>query len=119
MGRLAALLRPLPWQRLVPDLNDTLVTAGGGDGGAEATAAFAPGRDLAVLYILSDGRTAREPTLDLSLFPAAPNGRWVNPARAAAPIPLARPLRNQPEQRLRTPGDNGTATNDWVLILAD
>lgn len=117
MARLGRLFRQYPWWRLVPDVGDRLIAAGGGDGAEKATAAHTPDWKLALLYVAGDGRGVRALTLDLSSFPGPVTARWYNPAQDA-PLALHNPpLSNSPGQVLRTPGDNGTGANDWVLVL--
>ncbi len=41
---------------------------------------------------------------------------WFNPAKDAALLAHGHVLPNQDGQKLRTPGDNGTGANDWVLL---
>lgn len=117
MARLAAFLRGDPWHELVPDLEDQLVTAGGGADVTKITAAHTPDWKLAILYVPSKGNASRELTLDLSRFDGPVSGRWFNPAKEAAEIPLAAALKNTRGHLVRTPGDNGTGTSDWVLVL--
>lgn len=117
MARLGAFFHQHPWHQLVPDLDDQLVTAGGGTDVSKVTAARTPDGQLAVLYVPSQAQDARELTLDLSGFAGPVRGRWFNPAREAKDIPLAAVLENAKEQTVRTPGDNGTGAGDWVLVL--
>lgn len=117
MTRLAKLLTAQPWQRLVPDLDDRLITAGGGSGESKVTAAHTPNFDRAIVYIASDGTKPRTLTGDLSRFPGPVSAQWHNPARDAVPLVVPEKLPPKPQQTLRTPGDNGMQANDWVLIL--
>jgi hypothetical protein len=117
MARLGAFFRKQPWHRLRPDRQNTLITAGGGEDATRATAACTPDRKLALLYIPSDGTGQRELTLDLTAFPAPVSARWFNPAKDAPLLAPSALLPNRAGQTLQTPGDNGTGTNDWLLIL--
>jgi hypothetical protein len=101
----------------VPDLDDKLVVAGRGQGATQVTAAQTVDRRFALLYIPADGTGPRELTLNLEPFAAPVTAHWFNPAKDAADIANGSALPNREQQTLRTPGDNGTGTNDWVLVL--
>ncbi|MBX9627806.1 MAG: DUF4038 domain-containing protein [Gemmataceae bacterium] len=116
VARVGAFFRRLPWHRLVPDAEDKLVAAGGGDGATKATAAHTGDRKLAVVYVPSTGKEPRELSLNLAGFPGPVTARWFNPAKDANGTPLG-PLPNKDGQPVRTPGDNGTGANDWALVL--
>lgn len=116
-ARLGAFFRRLQWASLEPDLDDKLVAAGGGGGETKVTAARTPDGKLAVLYIPPTGQEARALTLNLASFAAPLRVSWFNPAKDAAPKTPETPLANRDGEKLRTPGDNGTGANDWVLTL--
>ena len=117
IARLGAFFHRQPWHQLVPDLDDKLAVAGRGQGATQVTAANTADRRLALLYIPADGAGARKLTLNLASFPAPVMAHWFNPAEDAAVITHGAPVPNRDQQTLRTPGDNGTGRNDWVLIL--
>lgn len=116
-ARLGAFFRRLPWHKLAPDLDNKLVTAGSGDGETKVTVASTADGKLAVLYLPPNGQEPRQLTLDLSAFPGPVTAHWFNPAKDAAPKTHDAPLPNRTGEKLRTPGDNGTGANDWVLVL--
>lgn len=116
-ARLGAFFRRLPWTTLEPDLDGKLVVAGAGDGESKVTAARASDGALAVLYIPPTGRDARELTLNLASFASPLRVSWFNPARDVALRTQETPLLNRDGETLRTPGDNGTGVNDWVLTI--
>ena len=118
MARLGVFFAGHPWPQLMPDLEDTLVTAGRGDGTRLIPVSRTPDRKLAVLYIPADGRGPRPFTVNLSSFPGPVTAHWFNPAKDASLLAHATVLPNRAQQTLSTPGDNGTGVNDWVLILA-
>jgi hypothetical protein len=117
LARLGGFFRQQPWWQFVPDLEDQLVTAGGGEDATKVTAAHTPDWNRAVLYLPAEGQGPRSVTLNLSSFSGPVTARWFNPAKDAPPTLHPRALPNRPEQRLSTPGDNGAGANDWVLIL--
>ena len=117
MARLRTAFVDRPWHELVPDRKNTLVTKGIGEGTGTITAATTPDDGLAMIYIPSTGREARELSVDLGRFARGVRASWFNPTdgryRPAADGALA----NTGITALRTPGDNGTRTNDWLLII--
>ena len=115
VARLGAFTRRLPWHRLVPDAEDKLIGRSG-DGATKITAAATPDKKLAVVYVPSDGKKPRDLTLNLAGFPGPVAARWFNPAKDASDTPGGT-LPNRDKQAVRTPGDNGTGANDWVLVL--
>jgi len=117
MARLGAFFAKWPWHRLQPDLENQLATSARGEGTRFISAARTPDGTLALLYLPADGQSSREVTLDLSRFPGPVTAHWFNPAKDAALSPHGAVLPNRERQTLRTPGDNGTGVNDWVLVL--
>ena len=117
MARLGAFFARRPWHRLQPDLENQLATSARGEGTRFISAARTPDGTLALLYLPADGQISREVTLDLSRFPGPVTAHWFNPAKEDALLPHDRVLPNRERQTLRTPGDNGTGVNDWVLVL--
>jgi Protein of unknown function (DUF4038) len=111
MARLAAFLRARAWHALAP--RHDLVMSSTVDGDGRASAAAAPDGSF-VVYVPADG-TARPSRLTLTLpsLPAA--ARWFNPARDEPERPVVVTETGKGRVVLRTPGDNGTGANDWVL----
>jgi hypothetical protein len=54
-------------------------------------------------------------TVDLTILRGPVRARWFNPASGAYTL-AAESLPNTESHRFVTPGDNGTGTNDWVLV---
>jgi hypothetical protein len=105
------------WQLLVPDFKNALVVEGVGKGVETITAAAAPDGKLAIIYIPSTGGEARDFAVDMGRFTVPVACSWFNPTNGQSK-PLAwMPLANHGTHRFRTPGDNGTKTNDWLLVL--
>lgn len=117
MSRLGKAFISRPWQALVPDWKDAVVTAGKGRGTATVTTAATPDHKLAMIYIPSTGHDARELAVDLSRFAGPVTGSWYNPTDGRSTPASEKPLPSTGTHRYRTPGDNGTKTNDWLLIL--
>jgi hypothetical protein len=118
MARLRKLFVSLPWQRLVPERGHTIVTAGHGDDVATALTARTDDGRLSVTYIPSTGTEPRTLTVDLTRFAGPVTARWYNPTDGSATSIDSPPLASYGTHVFHTPGDNGTGTNDWVLILA-
>jgi Protein of unknown function (DUF4038)/Putative collagen-binding domain of a collagenase len=111
------LLIHLPWQQLAPEDHHVLVTDGFSSHTTTAlTARTADGR-FSVTYIPSTGTDGRELKIDLAQFTKPVAARWYNPANGKFVSVQGSPFANRGAQLLHTPGDNGTGTNDWVLIL--
>jgi hypothetical protein len=106
-----------PWHELVPDRKNTLVTKGIGEGTGTITAATTRDNGLAMIYIPSTGREARELSVDLGRFPRGVRASWFNPTDGGYRPAADGALANTRISALRTPGDNGTRTNDWLLII--
>jgi len=116
MARLRKLFISLPWQKLVPEQDHAIVTAGYGEGVATALTACSEDPRLSVTYIPSTGTESRALTVDLARFSNAVTARWYNPTNGRF-TNTAAPLPNQGSHVFHTPGDNGTGTNDWILLL--
>jgi hypothetical protein len=117
MARLGRFFSSLPWPDLVPDVQNTLIKTGAGEGANRALAARLPGGTLTVIYIPEDGPGPRELMLDLSQVARPCRAQWFNPANDATLAKEESIQRNEGERLFRTPGDNGTGTNDWVLVI--
>jgi hypothetical protein len=117
MTRLRQVFVGLPWHELVPEQDQTLVTDGHGRGEATALTARTADRKLSVTYVPSTGTEPRALTVNLGRFAGPVRARWYNPTdgRYSVIEGVSRPGRDP--HVFRTPGDNGTKTNDWLLIL--
>jgi hypothetical protein len=116
-ARLGNFLAARPWHQLVPDSDGKLLGSGPGSGPTQAVAARTRDHKLAMIYIPADGKNPRELTVNFDEFAAPVTTKWFNPARDAELIAHGDALPNRGSQKLRTPGDNGTGLNDWVLLL--
>jgi hypothetical protein len=117
MARLRRAFAELPWHRLEPEANHAIVREGYGKGTATALTARTADKRFAVTYIPSTGTKARTLTVDLAQFAGSVTARWYNPTNGRYATAPAGMLPNRGLRKLLTPGDNGTRTNDWLLIL--
>jgi hypothetical protein len=121
MTYLVNLFSNLPWFRLVPDRNHTLVTAGYGT--------FAPtsrvdDTDYVTAARTSDGRLAmaylpgiRTITVDLKKLAGKVRARWFDPTTGGY-VPIAgSPFDNKRKVNFRPPGKNSDGDDDWILVL--
>jgi hypothetical protein len=118
-----ALLRDLfihlPWQQLAPEDNHAILAEGYGSDTATALTAWMTDGNLSVTYIPSTGTDGRELTIAMGRFAKPVTARWYNPTNGRFVQVEGSSFANRATHRLRTPGDNGTGANDWVLILND
>jgi Protein of unknown function (DUF4038)/Putative collagen-binding domain of a collagenase len=117
MVRLRQVFERLPWYRLVPEEDHSLVSDGYGSDVATALTARTPDKTLAVTFIASTGAERRALSLRPGQFRSPIFARWYNPTDGRYTAIGEMPGDGQNVQVLRTPGDNGTKTNDWLLIL--
>jgi hypothetical protein len=117
MARLRRAFLGLPWHRLEPEKDHSLVTDGYGKNEATALTARTADGKLSVTYVPSTGTERRELTVRLGQFPGPVTARWYNPTdgRTTAIKDVADAKGDA--HVFQTPGDNGTGTNDWLLIL--
>ncbi|MEO8353942.1 MAG: DUF4038 domain-containing protein [Chthoniobacteraceae bacterium] len=112
IARLGALLREFPWQTLRPDFDGKIVIEPG-DGTERIAAAVTKDQSLTLIYIPSTGGKPRGLKLAKEFAAHAGSGSteatWWNPTDGTRRDAGAPPF--------QTPGDNGTGTNDWLLIL--
>lgn len=113
------------WQELEPDQDHQLVTAGFGTfgkddrtaGGDYITAARTSDGRTVMAYIPSTGTESRIFTLNMAKLAGPVQARWYNPTNGTYTTIDGSPLANRGSRDFASPGDNGTGTNDWVLIL--
>jgi hypothetical protein len=126
-GYLASLLRtgnngqPYPWWNLVPNTNDTFITAGNGNkrtssldiyNSTYATAAVTTDGTFALLYSPSHHNTL---TLNLSSMAGPVTGKWYDPSDGTLGTTIS--LSNTSGQVVTMPGNNSEGSADWVLVL--
>ncbi len=113
------------WHELVPDQDHSVVTSGYGTfgkddrtaGGDYVTAARTGDGSLVMAYVPSTGTESRTITVNMTSLSGAFNARWYNPTNGRYTDIAASPLANTGAGTFKTPGDNGTGANDWVLVL--
>jgi hypothetical protein len=121
MVRMDELLDSLPWWNLVPSNTGgmkRIVVAGGGffGGSSYVTAAATPDGSAMVAYVPPTGTGVRTITVDMSVMGGATRARWFNPTSGSY-VAIATSLPNSGTRQFTTPGNNGTGSNDWVLVL--
>jgi hypothetical protein len=118
MALLRKLFVDLPWYQWIPEDDHALVTEGYGRNTSTALTAWTADKKLSVAYIPSTGTERRELTLALDRLSPPVTARWYNPTTGQFTEADGSPFTDDNAVRhLRTPGDNGTGTNDWVLLL--
>jgi hypothetical protein len=113
------------WHELVPDQDHSVVVSGYGtfgkddftSGGDYVTAARTGDGSLVMAYVPSTGTMPRTITVDMAKLDVAARARWYNPTAGTYTTIDGSPLANKGSRDFATPGDNGTGTNDWVLVL--
>ena len=68
-------------------------------------------------YVPSTGTDPRVLVVDAAPFSGPVAARWFNPVSGRFVQVAGSPLTNRGLHKFRTPGDNGTQANDWVLVL--
>jgi hypothetical protein len=121
MARLAAVFRDRPWWQLRPDRDHKVVIAGYGTFGKLDYIATARSNDgtLGLSYLPATGEAtaSRGLTVDFSQFARPVDAHWFNPTDGRlTPVPGS-PFANSGPRQLKSPGDNGSGANDWLLIL--
>lgn len=117
VARLGKLFAGRAWYRLEPEFEPRFLMSGLGTGVGRATAAVAPDGSLAMVYLPSTGTEARAITVDLANFQRPVAARWLSPVTGESKLGAAAPLANHARHTLKTPGDNGSGVNDWLLVL--
>jgi len=119
MARLITVFRDRPWWRLRPDQDHKVITAGYGMIGKldYATAARTSDGTLAIAYLPASATADRELTADLSQLAGPVNASWFNPTDGHV-MPIQGSLfANSGPRQFKSPGDNGSGVNDWLLVL--
>lgn len=125
MVHVKALFEGRAWHELIPDQDHTVVTQGYGTfgeddrtpGGDYVTAARTADGSLVMAYIPSTGKGARTITVNMAKLSGSANAQWFNPTSGLYTTISGSPFANSRSRDFTTPGDNGTGTNDWVLVL--
>lgn len=81
------------------------------------TAARTRDGSLVMAYLPSTGTETRTITVNLQWLGGAAVARWYNPTNGEYVGMAGSPFPNEGARDFASPGDNGTGTNDWVLVL--
>lgn len=119
MVRVKQLFSNRGWHDLIPDQNHSVITAGYGTLGSADYVSVARAGDgsFAMAYIPSTGTGTRTLTVDMGKLSGNVTTQWYNPTSGAYSTISGSPFPNSGSRNFTTPGDNGTGTNDWVLVL--
>jgi hypothetical protein len=130
LGYLTAILQPLAWYNLVPDMLHTFVTSGYGtqypypgnaSGSSQGTlagdtfvaAAITPDGTLGIAYL----PVATTVTVDLSKFSGPVTAQWIDPSTGVATKVADSPLAPTGSRAFASPGPTADGQNDWVLLF--
>jgi hypothetical protein len=115
MERLRAAFISRKWHLLIPDKEETVVVDGDDGKLNHATTAMTPDRRLSLTYLPSTGTATRTVKVDRSRITGPVTAKWYNPTTGNY---LRIALGQTPDKSTwQTPGDNGTKTNDWLLVI--
>jgi uncharacterized protein DUF4038/collagenase-like protein with putative collagen-binding domain len=114
LANLPSLLAGRAWWSLVPDVNNTVLTAGVSSGADQAATARASDGSFVVTYLPS----ARDVTVNLSQL-AGPHvvARWYDPASGAFQNIAGSPFSASGPQLFPSAGSNSSGYSDWILLL--
>ncbi|QSQ19081.1 DUF4038 domain-containing protein [Pyxidicoccus parkwayensis] len=114
MVHVKALFSSRRWEKLVPDAAHTFLTAGLGTPGLDSTvAALAADGSFGLAYVPS----LRTVTVDMSRLSGPATARWFDPTQGTYVTVSGSPFPNSGARTFTPPGNNGTGTGDWVLVL--
>jgi hypothetical protein len=106
------------WQNLVPDQDHSVVTSGYGTFGKDdRTVGGDYDGSLVMAYVPSTGTEPRTITVNMARLSGMAYAHWYNPTNGTFAAIAGSPLANSGSRDFTTPGDNGTGTHDWVLVL--
>ncbi|MDF1547069.1 MAG: DUF4038 domain-containing protein [Bacteroidales bacterium] len=115
------LFESIEWYKLIPDLNGEIITSGAGTYGNTdyAVAAFVPNGSLMVVYLPPTGINSRKIEIDVSKIKKLTKAQWYNPINGKfINIQLTNEmLKNKNTYKFSAPADNGSGSNDWILVL--
>jgi hypothetical protein len=107
--------RSLPWEELRPQVDHSVVTAGGGTFGDDtyALSAASPDRRTVVVYFPQTNAA----TIDMGALPGPTRARYFDPAAGAFSELDGSPFSNSGLREITPPGPNGDGSGDWLLVL--
>ncbi len=115
MTNVWALFAPRDWTSLVPDTKKEVLVGGAERFGtpAYALAARSKNRDLAIAYL----PTTRKIQINLAQLSGPVGARWYDPTSGSFASAAPAPLPANSVVDFRSPGQNSTGDEDWVLVL--
>lgn len=115
MALLHALFDRLSWQDLVPDVENTFLVKGYGDGFMRAVAATSASRRLAIVYVAQVSTI----TLEVSRLAGGKlTATWWDPTNGASMPAKHLSIYATSRANFRHPGYNAAGDADWVLLLS-
>jgi PKD repeat protein len=114
LRHLRTLVDAFAWWTLVPDTNNTILTAGVGSGSSRAVAARSSTGAFAILYTPS----VRALTVSLTGM-SGPNvrARWYDPTNGSHTAITGSPFAANGSRDFTPTGNNSRGLGDWVLVL--
>jgi hypothetical protein len=109
----------IAWHKLVPDIHSEIITNGAGTYGKTdyAVAAYIPGENCMVIYVPPSGIESRTLVIQTSKMKKVSSARWYNPTNGNyLEIPL-KTVNKISQFSIKTPGNNGENSNDWILLM--
>ncbi len=121
LGYLHTLFKPLAWYNMVPDQNNTLVTAGFGTFSSSGlvsannyvTAAMTLDGSLAMAYVPA----AQTITVNMGKLGGPVTAQWFDPTSGVYTNIAGSPFTNSGSMQFTPSPTNSTGDNDWVLLL--
>jgi Protein of unknown function (DUF4038)/Putative collagen-binding domain of a collagenase len=114
MTQFKNLFTSVAWEKLVPDFNHTVVTAGYGSGATTVTTARASDGSFVLSYLPAvSGVTVDMTTLTGSSVAA----RWYDPTSGTYSTVSGSPFPNTGSHVFTPTGNNSSGASDWVLFL--
>jgi hypothetical protein len=117
LAMLNGLWKSIPWYELVPSglggMKTIVVSGGSSPGNFDYVAAAAtPSGTWLLAYLPPSHGTI---TIDMTVMSASAQARWWNPTNGAFSAIGTFP--NTGTRAFTSPGNNGTGSSDWVLVL--
>jgi Protein of unknown function (DUF4038)/IPT/TIG domain/Putative collagen-binding domain of a collagenase/Abnormal spindle-like microcephaly-assoc'd, ASPM-SPD-2-Hydin/Fibronectin type III domain len=121
LGYLKSFFGSRQWYNLVPDQNQTFVTAGYGTFSSSSnigsnnyvTAAITPDGTLGVVYL----PTIQTITVNLASFTTTVTARWFDPSNNTYTAISGSPFSNTGTRQFTPPGQTSDGFTDWVLVF--
>jgi Protein of unknown function (DUF4038)/Putative collagen-binding domain of a collagenase/Fibronectin type III domain/Putative Ig domain len=111
--RAAQFMAALGTPKLIPDVNNTFVTAGYSRGSDYALAARTSDGRLAVVYFTNTLTI----TVSMSQMAGSTTARWFDPSNASYTTVSGSPFPNSGQATFTPPGRTADGSTDWVLVL--